>query len=315
MTHKGDSPPLFPVMHKGGSPPFPPLRTVATLAALCLAATLFADESPKKARAADLASMVDAERAFAAAAKTAGIKAAFLEYLDDDAITLLPAPGRAKDVWRGRPDPPDPQKAQLTWEPRTGAVSASGDLGWLTGPYVFKPEAGAQASYGCYFSVWTRSPGKPWRVALDQGIDTPEPCAFKETGFREAKTALWKGAGDTPDVARRKLLARDREVSQGATNDPGPTIIANVLDANGRVYRPGRQIFVGAVAARVFLVTEQPAISTTPIEAVISRAQDLGFTYGTVDTGDAPAKQAYYLRVWSRQPSGSWAIVADILTR
>jgi hypothetical protein len=62
---------------------------------LLLAATVLAGQSPKKSRAADLASMVDAERAFAAAAKTAGIKAAFLEYLDDDAITLLPTPGRA----------------------------------------------------------------------------------------------------------------------------------------------------------------------------------------------------------------------------
>ncbi len=302
-------------MHKGDSPPIPPLRTVATLAALCLAASLFAEESSKKPRAADLASMVDAERAFAAAAKTRGIKAAFLEYLDDDAITLLPAPGRAKDVWRGRPDPPDPLKPKLRWEPRTGAVSSSGDLGWLTGPYVFMPEAGAKASYGCYFSVWTRSAGKPWRVALDQGIDTAEPCVFKETGFREAKSARWKGALDAPDAARAKLLERDGDVSQGATKDLGPTIIANVLDANGRVYRPGRQIFVGAVAARVYLVTEQPAISTTPVEAVISRAQDLGYTYGTVDTGDAPAKHAYYLRVWSRQPSGAWSLVADILTR
>jgi hypothetical protein len=46
----------------------------------------------------------------------------------------------------------------------------------------------------------------------------------------------------------------------------------------------------------------------------VSRAQDLGYTYGKVDTGDTPAKHAYYLRVWSRQPSGSWSIVADILT-
>jgi len=284
------------------------------LVSLLLAASVLADQSPKSTRATDLASMVDAERAFAAAAKTTGIKAAFLEYLDDDAITLLPTPGRAKDVWRGRPDPPDPLKAKLTWDPRTGAVSSSGDLGWLTGPYVFMPEAGAQASYGCYFSVWTRSPGKPWRVALDQGIDTPAPCAFSETGFHEAKTAHWKGTIDAPDVARRTLLARDGEVSHGAIKDPGPTIIANVLDANGRVYRPGRQIFVGAVAARVYLITEQPAIATSPVDAVVSRAQDLGYTYGKVDTGDTPAKHAYYLRVWSRQPSGSWSIVADVLT-
>src|SRR5262245_5787862 len=167
----------------------------STLVTLCLAASVLADQSK------DLPSMVHAERAFAAAAKANGIKAAFLEYLDDEAVTLLPAPGRAKDVWRGRPDPPDPLKAQLTWEPRLGAVSSSGDLGWLTGPYVFMPEAGGTTSYGCYFSVWTRAAGKPWHVALDQGIDTPEPCAFKGSGFQPAKIQRWKGTV-APESAR-----------------------------------------------------------------------------------------------------------------
>jgi hypothetical protein len=44
--------------------------------------------------------MVDAERAFAAAAKTSGIKAAFLEYLDDDAITAADAGPREGRVAR-----------------------------------------------------------------------------------------------------------------------------------------------------------------------------------------------------------------------
>ncbi len=303
-------------MHKGDSPPLPPLRTVATLAALCLATSLFAEESSRKARAADLASMVDAERAFAAAAKTAGIKAAFLEYLDDDAVTLLPTPGRAKDVWRGRPDPPDPLKAKLTWEPRTGDVASSGDLGWLTGPYAFMPEAGAKASYGCYFSVWTRSAGKPWRVALDQGIDTPEPCVFKVAGFEPVKSrAHWAGPLVPPEEARAALLARDGELAGTEPRGSGAAI-ARALDANGRVYRPGRQILVGDVAARVYLVAEQPWMTTMrPMAAIVSGAQDLGYTYGKIETGDEAPKAAYYLRVWSRQPSGAWSLVADILTR
>ena len=289
------------------------MRTAVALAALCL--TALAAES-QKTRAANLASMVDAERAFAAAAKTAGIKAAFLEYLDDDAITLLPTPGRAKDVWRARPDPPDPLKAQLTWEPRTGAVSSSGDLGWLTGPYVFIAEAGAQASYGCYFSVWTRSPGKPWRVALDQGIDTPEPCVFKVAGFEPVKSgAHWAGSLVPPEEARAALLARDGELAGTEPRGSGAAI-ARALDANGRVYRPGRQILVGDVAARVYLVTEQPWMTTmTPMAAIVSGAQDLGYTYGKIETGDELPKAAYYLRVWARQPSGAWSLVADILTR
>jgi hypothetical protein len=283
------------------------LPAMSALGALSLAVSVLADQSK------DLSSMVDAERAFAAAAKANGIKAAFLEYLDDEAVTLLPAPGRAKDVWRGRPDPPDPLKAQLTWEPRVGAVSSSGDLGWLTGPYVFMPEAGGTPSYGCYFSVWTRAAGKPWRVALDQGIDTPEPCAFKGNGFQAAKTQRWKGTV-APETARAALLARDGELAASDARNAGAAL-AGALDANARVYRPARQILVGAVASRVYLVTEQPPMTTTPIAAVVSQAQDLGVTYGKVETGEAPAKPSYYLRVWSRQPSGTWTIVADILTR
>ena len=201
---------------------------------------VFAEESPKESSAADLASMVDAERAFATAAKKVGIKAAFLEYLDDEAVALQPTLGRAKDVWRSRPDPADPLKAKLTWEPRTGQVASSGDLGWLTGPYVFMPEAGAPASYGCYFSVWTRSPGRPWRVALDQGIDTSEPCVFPGAGFKAAKVARWAGPVAAREEARATLLARDGELAASGARDAGAAI-AGALDAAGRVYRPGRQ--------------------------------------------------------------------------
>ena len=52
-------------------------------AILLLAASVLADQAPTQTSASDLMSMVDAERAFAAAAKTSGIKAAFLEYLDE----------------------------------------------------------------------------------------------------------------------------------------------------------------------------------------------------------------------------------------
>ena len=285
-------------------------------AVLLLGASLLTDQPSKNSRAADLASMVDAERAFAAAAKTKGIKAAFLEYLDDEAVALQPTLSNAKEVWRGRNDPPDARKASLTWEPRIGDVASSGNLGWLSGPYVFVPGDNEHASYGCYFSVWMRSPEHPWRVALDQGIDTEAPCQFDGSGFRALKATKWSGAVIAPDAARARLLAADGDV--GHTGEPRATgaAIAEAMRDDGRVYRPGRQIFVGSAAARVYLVAEQTPMTTTPVRAVVSRAQDLGYTYGKFEVGEAPdAKQGYYLRVWARLPSGAWAIVADILTR
>ena len=57
-------------------------------------------------------------------------------------------------------------------------------------------------------------------------------------------------------------------------------------------------------------------MTMTPVEAVVARAQDLGYTFGKYEVGEATAaRQGCYLRVWSRQPSGGWSLVADILTR
>ena len=69
------------------------LRKTAVIVASCVAGAALA------VAAADdtaLESMADAERAFAKAAATRGIRAAFLEYLDDDAVGFQPTLGRAK---------------------------------------------------------------------------------------------------------------------------------------------------------------------------------------------------------------------------
>ena len=79
-----------------------------------------------------LTQMIEAERAFAVRALVVGWKQAFLEYFADSAIGFDGGAGPAKDQIRKNPDPP--ADMQLLWEPRYGDVSASGDLGYLTGP-------------------------------------------------------------------------------------------------------------------------------------------------------------------------------------
>ena len=69
--------------------------------------------------------MADAERAFARAAAERGVRAAFLEFLDDDAIGFQPALGNAKEAYRASPEPSNPLATRLAWEPRTGAIAAS----------------------------------------------------------------------------------------------------------------------------------------------------------------------------------------------
>src|SRR5206468_11920769 len=92
----------------------------------------------------ELEALVDTERAFARAATEKGIRDSFLEYFADDAIAFNPAPISAKERLRGRPARPF-SEYELRWEPRTGDIAASGELGWLTGPSSFIDHTVAEA--------------------------------------------------------------------------------------------------------------------------------------------------------------------------
>ena len=123
---------------------------------------------PSDSSAADVlddafTTMTDAERAFAQASKQHGVRAAFLEFLDDDAIGFEPSLGRAKAAWRARPVPADPLATTLSWQPRAGDVAASGDLGWLTGPYVLRTQR-RRVAHGVRLLLLNLD--SPWRRAL-----------------------------------------------------------------------------------------------------------------------------------------------------
>ncbi|MGE3189696.1 MAG: hypothetical protein AB7N90_08440, partial [Vicinamibacterales bacterium] len=82
---------------------------------------------------AALASMADAERAFAARAAATSVRDAFIEYFADEAVAFSPDPSPAREGLVA--SPPSPPGLELLWEPRLGDVAASGELGYLTGPF------------------------------------------------------------------------------------------------------------------------------------------------------------------------------------
>src|SRR5262245_60098140 len=78
--------------------------------------------------------LADAERAFAKETAKVGIRDGFLAWFSKDSIGFRPTLGNAWQQINGRPKPPNPTAVLLEWEPRTGDIAASGELGWLTGP-------------------------------------------------------------------------------------------------------------------------------------------------------------------------------------
>ena len=76
------------------------------------------------------AQLAETQAAFAQAASERGMKAAFLEFLGDDATVFLPGAINGKQYWKERPDDPSTVLVRdLTYTD----ISANGLLGYTTG--------------------------------------------------------------------------------------------------------------------------------------------------------------------------------------
>src|SRR5262245_21280582 len=121
----------------------------------------------------DWTSLVEAERAFAAASLSKGSRAAFLEFLAEDSILFRPGPVSGKKWIEEHPAP----STLLTWEPIFADIAQSGDLGYTTGPWEIRPSNPQYkpSAYGHLFTVWKRQSDGTWKVALHLGISHSAP--------------------------------------------------------------------------------------------------------------------------------------------
>jgi ketosteroid isomerase-like protein len=117
-----------------------------------------------------LASVLQADRDFAARAAAAGVRDAFIEYAAADAILFRAGVGPI----RGREAIGESfaafGSATLTWSPEAGEVAAGGDLAYTWGWYAYT--ADGKSSTGNYVSIWRRIDGR-WRYVVDLGVPAP----------------------------------------------------------------------------------------------------------------------------------------------
>jgi ketosteroid isomerase-like protein len=136
--------------------------------------------SPPPDPAAVRASLLAADRAFAAATAAKGLEG-WMAAFDSSAIQMEPdipftpgiehiragiAPAFADTSW------------QLTWEPTMAFGSAAGDLGYTLGTWKSRRIAanGAErVSTGKYVTIWRRQADGSWRVVFDGGSTDTTP--------------------------------------------------------------------------------------------------------------------------------------------
>jgi len=89
-------------------------------------------------------------------------------------------------------------------------VAASGDLGYTTGPWSYKKNAGDEeaTAFGQFVSIWRREGGK-WKLLFDLGSQNPKPTELVPSlHIVDLKSPA--GNSNSPS-ARAAFFQRDRE--------------------------------------------------------------------------------------------------------
>ena len=106
---------------------------------------------------------------------------AFLTYFADDGVEVVDGGGfDTKDLMRKRD--PWPEGATLTWTPVKAEMSASGDLGYTYGNYIFtakNKDGKVIVNHGKYTSIWKKQKDGQWKVVVDMGNSSPDPKSAK----------------------------------------------------------------------------------------------------------------------------------------
>lgn len=115
-------------------------------------------------------SLLKSDKAFSDMSIEKGMKAAFLEFIDSNAVLLrsnfMPIIGAgAIDYLIQQND----TSYTINWQPQNAVVSKSADLGYTFGVYAVHPKYVDTVLYGTYVNIWKKDAAGVWKLALDSG--------------------------------------------------------------------------------------------------------------------------------------------------
>jgi len=250
------------------------------------------------------ASLAAAETAFAAHSVREDMRVAFLAAFADDGVFVREGWRVSNDFLRDRPAP----AIVLDWRPQYVETSASGDLGLSTGPsrITSKAQPETPPTHGQFVSVWRRSPGGPWKVAVDLGIGHPGDALWgTPLETRQLSAPATAAAGSVSQAEAR--------FAEGARAHGLRAAYAAHGAANLRFYRPGQAPTATREAALASPAMAEAAPTWAVERTETSQAGDFAYARGAYATQSAPAVPiGWYLRVW-RHEAGQWRIVMDVV--
>lgn len=299
-------------------------RDIASLVLACalLPASSATAQSaaPSKKIDPNLQALADTERAFAKLGAEKGVRESFMAYFAADGIWFVPHPKRTVEDLSSRPVPAAPLARRLEWAPMYGDVSRAGDLGYDTGPSANSDltEKQEPTRYGYFFSIWKKQADGNWRVALDVGTQTPDvwdPGTPPE--FHAAPPSGWKPKGKPqPEKELAALIAVEKEFAKKSQSVGGAAAAPQYLDRDARLHRNDMSPLLGRQRIVEFLIKNDSQARWEPIDALVAKSADLGYTYGRYWApsmkADSGEETGYYIHVWRKDAKGVWKLVFHV---
>ena len=263
-----------------------------------------------------LQEMVKTEQAFSKMAEEKTTREAFMAFIADDGLLFRPGAVNGKKWMIEHPVPPSDKKPLLAWQPNFAEMSASGDMGYTTGPWEFKADIkdAKPSGYGHFVTVWKKQADGSWKWTVDIGISHPESGGPQTLWHPTEKNEPAKSQSVHAANALPVLLDRERMLNLDHVEQSTSAALIGYASRELRVYRAGSLPFIGRDASNRALIRIKGRFKSQTISGDVSRAGDLGWTHGTYDLTDANQKvieRGSYVRIWKRQ-GGRWEVVLDI---
>lgn len=270
-------------------------------AALSFSPALLA--KPKSAIKATVEDVIAAERASADYALKHGWIASFLQNAAPEGIIFQEEATNVQMLLGGRELKPD--NPPLVWWPIWAGISASGDLGFTTGPFM------RDKSYGYYFTVWERQPDGAWKWIYDGG----PPLTKMSPHGPETKPVLLapstaKAGSASAALAQVTLL--ERALAKAAATNAKEAYLPH-LAADGWIASPDADFALGGTHFDQEFARRPAQLKLRALGGKASQAGDMVYTYGRAEWTDKDKPiLGHYVRVWQNRTEG-WKVVFDEL--
>jgi ketosteroid isomerase-like protein len=271
--------------------------------------SLLAPALPAATAHSDLDAMLAADREFGRMSATKPVKEMFLAFVADDGILFRGGEAVPGKTWTAeQPSPP----FKLFLRPARAGIALSRDLGWTVDPYDLHPDGSDEVHYGEYVTVWKKQLDGQWRFVVNSGVHTPGP-PDSPSSPKIGKPGEPDAGKEDPARETAALLAADRELGEATAAGTSAAYLARLAD-DGILMRQEAFSYEGTEAVRGALAKATAKMASHPAAAGVSRAGDLGYSYGTADwTDGGAAVRANYLRVWVKR-GGAWKLEVDCVT-